>query len=673
MNRPKVFLTGGDDVGWAVDEDLRLTREAVEGVVDPADLSSCDVVHAMWWEGLMMLSPEDLIGKHVVCNVPGEPSRYFTVPGHRRALPLVGRWVTRTSQGFDQMRGFGIDSVQIPYLIDVETFKPLGRDSETVAELRAAWNLPTDVYLIGSFQRDTEGSDLRSPKLMKGPDVLLEILLGLQRRRVRFHLILAGPRRHWLVRQCAVRGIPFTYVGKLMDGDDLKINSLPRSTLNVLYNMLDLYVVASRTEGGPHAILEAAASRCKVVSSRVGMAPDVLEPQCIFRSAPEAASIIERDAGERFLDETRDLHHDRVQLHHRPATAAHLFQRMYAELDSIPRFRGVQSASIEGPASVERKGETGITPPERSKKNTLTVGLWHTFYAPPYGGGNQFMMALKKGLLRQGVEVRENELSEDIDAYVLNSIHFDVDRFMEFSSRHRINVIHRIDGPIHLIRGYDREKDELCFDLNTRFASATVIQSAWTYQRIVEMGYQPVNAVIIRNAVDSEIFHPRGRIAFDPRRKIRLISTSWSNNPRKGGPVYKWIEEHLDWDRFEYTFVGNVSENFTSARHIPPVSSEELAGLLRDHDIYITASRNDPCSNALIEAMACGLPALYLDDGGHPELVGQGGLPFGEEAEILPRLEQIVANYATFQRLISVSTLDDVAAKYLALVREVVQ
>jgi glycosyltransferase involved in cell wall biosynthesis len=137
--------------------------------------------------------------------------------------------------------------------------------------------------------------------------------------------------------------------------------------------------------------------------------------------------------------------------------------------------------------------------------------------------------------------------------------------------------------------------------------------------------------------------------------------------------VYKWIEDHLDWDRFDYTFVGNVSEQFSRVRHIPAVPSEELAALLREHDIYITASRNDPCSNALIEALACGLPALYFDDGGHPELVGQGGLPFKEESEIFPQLEKLVAHYETFQRLIVVNRLEDVAGKYLALIREIVQ
>ena len=32
------------------------------------------------------------------------------------------------------------------------------------------------MILIGSFQRDTEGKDLTSPKLIKGPDIFVEIV-----------------------------------------------------------------------------------------------------------------------------------------------------------------------------------------------------------------------------------------------------------------------------------------------------------------------------------------------------------------------------------------------------------------------------------------------------------------------------------------------------------------
>jgi len=43
-------LTGGDDIGWALDEDLRLIKEAIENMVELVDLSECDVVHTAWWK-----------------------------------------------------------------------------------------------------------------------------------------------------------------------------------------------------------------------------------------------------------------------------------------------------------------------------------------------------------------------------------------------------------------------------------------------------------------------------------------------------------------------------------------------------------------------------------------------------------------------------------------------
>ena len=38
-------------------------------------------------------------------------------------------------------------------------------------------------------------------------------------------------------------------------------------TLNELYNILDLYIVASRIEGGPQAILECAVTKTPVIST----------------------------------------------------------------------------------------------------------------------------------------------------------------------------------------------------------------------------------------------------------------------------------------------------------------------------------------------------------------------------------------------------------------------
>ncbi len=172
MRRPKVFLTGGDGIGWAIDEDLKLIRLAVDDIVELTPLPESEVVHSVWWEGLTMFTRDQLLGKRIVCHVSGEPFRYLSLPAHRAAFSMVGQWITRTAQAWQQMKGVGVDSNLIPYLIDTQTFRPLPKEATELENFRARWQLPTDTYLIGSFQRDTEGSDLRRPKLVKGPDVL---------------------------------------------------------------------------------------------------------------------------------------------------------------------------------------------------------------------------------------------------------------------------------------------------------------------------------------------------------------------------------------------------------------------------------------------------------------------------------------------------------------------
>lgn len=300
-------------------------------------------------------------------------------------------------------------------------------------------------------------------------------------------------------------------------------------------------------------------------------------------------------------------------------------------------------------------------------KSKPEFALFFEFRKPPWGGGNQFLLGLKKELKNKGYKVLENKISKRTSICLFNSFNFDFEHLKKYSRNTTCTMIHRVDGPVQLYRGKDVSVDDELFQINNDLADCTVFQSQWSMHKTLGLGYKPVNPVIISNTVDPAIFHKNGRISFSNTRKIRLISTSWSDNPKKGGKTYKWIEENLDWDRFEYTFVGRSQVEFDKIKCIDPVPSGELAGILRQHDIYVTASQNDPCSNALIEALACGLPALYLNDGGHPELVGNGGIPFERQDEIFSHLERLVENYEMFQKLIVISSIEKVADKYLAL------
>jgi glycosyltransferase involved in cell wall biosynthesis len=302
----------------------------------------------------------------------------------------------------------------------------------------------------------------------------------------------------------------------------------------------------------------------------------------------------------------------------------------------------------------------------------LTVSMWHEFHKPPYGGGNQFFMALKKAFEERGLLVVNNILSPNVDVHICNSVWFDVDKFEKISQMYPIKMVHRIDGPISLYRGEGMAEDEKIHQLNKKLASATVYQSQYCQDKSRELGLEAIKPVIISNSVDEGIFHDRGRIAYTPDRKIKLISCAWSDNPLKGGPLFKWLDEHLDWDRFEYTFVGRVNQKFKNIVHIPPQDSESLASLLRQHDVFVSGSQFEPCSNALLEGLTCGLPALYRNEGGNSELVGKGGVAFLDESDVLEKLEVLVSDYKIYRKAVNANKMEGIVSQYIALLKDVV-
>ncbi|HXF85334.1 MAG TPA: glycosyltransferase [Anaerolineales bacterium] len=292
------------------------------------------------------------------------------------------------------------------------------------------------------------------------------------------------------------------------------------------------------------------------------------------------------------------------------------------------------------------------------------LSIFHEFEPPPSGGGHQFLRAFWKEAERRGLRVENNRISRTTRACLFNSFNFDEERLIRMK-RNSVLYVHRVDGPIDVYRGREDGVDRGIFAINQKMADKTIFQSHYSLEKHRELGMEFRNPVVIMNAADPDIFHAHGRIEFSRNRKTRLIASSWSDNVNKGAMVYQWLDEHLDWKRFEMTFVGRSSVTFKNIRMLPPVDSFRMAELFREHDIYITASRNDPCSNSLIEALTCGLPAIYLKSGGHPEIVKQAGVGFEAAEEIPNLLDQVTGQYEAFQSRIVVPSLWEVSEEYL--------
>ena len=201
--------------------------------------------------------------------------------------------------------------------------------------------------------------------------------------------------------------------------------------------------------------------------------------------------------------------------------------------------------------------------------------------------------------------------------------------------------------------------------MNVELAHATVCQSRFSLDAHRRLGIELVDPVVITNAPVPAILNPPETREPLEGRRIRVVAASWSDNPRKGADVLQALGATFDPKRFELTFVGRAPKALNGWHVAPPLASEELAELLRGQDVYVAASIDDPCSNALLEALACGLPAAYLVSGGHPELVGDAGVPFDSPDQVPDALLQLAADLDGYRAHISVPSLAAVADAYL--------
>lgn len=334
-----VFHTQGDGHGWAIDEDLRQIRESLRGVVRETSLARAQVVHAPFWMALAMHPPDVLAGRFVIAHADNPPFFYLKQPEFVRAQQQVDLWVARSREAEEQFRALGLPVEHIPYTIDPGLFFPMTTGPDEKSALRRRLGLPESAYLIANFHRDSEGADLNTPKLQKAPELMLMILRRLRDRGLPFHVLLAGPRRHWLRDRLEKENLPFTFVGKSgHTGDDFGLNILTRSQLNELYNAADLYLIPSRWEGGPQSVMEAAACRCKMLSTPLGLARDILEPECLFHTASQAADVIARDMTENVLASTVEPQWQRWNARHTTRTLTEGLRALYADLPNLPEY-----------------------------------------------------------------------------------------------------------------------------------------------------------------------------------------------------------------------------------------------------------------------------------------------------------------------------------------------
>ena len=289
-----------------------------------------------------------------------------------------------------------------------------------------------------------------------------------------------------------------------------------------------------------------------------------------------------------------------------------------------------------------------------------------------WGGGNQFQKALLGYLQERDAYAEEIEKT---DAVLANSHHWGKRLFEVFRLK-RCNpgliILHRVDGPVSVVRSAPRQLvvDQSIMGFNERIADGTIFQSMWSQGQCLALGMDASKPhVVIHNAPDPAIFYPPQERA--PVNRVRLVAGSWSINERKGFDVYQHLDEHLDFSRYAFTFVGNSPVRFRNIQHKPPMPSGALADELRSHELFVHASHMESCSNFLIEAMNCGLVPVVRNNTSHPEIVSYGGLLFEGVDDVLSKIELAALQQDDLRKTMRPPTLDEVGDAYLEFARRV--
>ncbi len=207
---------------------------------------------------------------YVVSFFHGKPEDGPEVAQHvqafLRSVPRLSKIVVSNSIVENRLKNWGVPAhkvVKIPIGVDMDLFT-LPNEFQR-EEARKFYNMPENTIVIGSFQKDGVGwGDGMLPKLIKGPDILLDAL-KIVNKKVDISMLLTGPARGYVKAGLKEIGIPYThtYVEEYAD-------------LTKCYHALDLCLISSREEGGPMALMEGMSSGVPIVSTPVGMATDFI-------------------------------------------------------------------------------------------------------------------------------------------------------------------------------------------------------------------------------------------------------------------------------------------------------------------------------------------------------------------------------------------------------------
>ncbi len=214
---------------------------------------------------------------------------------------------------------------------------------------------------------------------------------------------------------------------------------------------------------------------------------------------------------------------------------------------------------------------------------------------------------------------------------------------------HYVVTIHGSD--IHEITSYDSDQIEKSLEILNN-ADKCIFISKYLLKYAMSLGYDGINATIINNGFNPDIFYLKkhkkskndyligfvGHLIFIKRadllpRVLKLIKKKLPNTKLiilgcNNGDLFPYIKF--------MTCKLNLQNDIS---FVPTVNPEKVGEYMRKLDVLLLPSRNEGFGVVAIEAQACGVGVVGSANGGIPEAVGENGI-------CVPESENFLNDYA---------------------------
>jgi glycosyltransferase involved in cell wall biosynthesis len=332
----------------------------------------------------------------------------------------------------------------------------------------------------------------------------------------------------------------------------------------------------------------------------------------------------------------------------------------------------------------QSENQTGVVPESTTHHGRQGMQICLVPRLAGLGGMVSFQARLVDGLSRRGIPV-SFDINDPHNTAVLvigGTRHWPA---LWRAQQRRVRIVQRLDGMNWLhrkqknsLRHYLRAEGSnlLLAFIRRRLATYIVYQSQFSqewWQRVY--GTVSAPSEIIYNGVDLAVFTPDGP-EHPPSDKYRLLlveghlSRENIQGLENAIRLTELLHDHLH-QPMELLVVGNVPESIRSRCPAPDgvaitwsgvVPREQIPAIDRSAHLLFSADLNAACPNAVIEALACGLPVTAFDTGALDEILKNAAgrvSPYGSNywelqppvlAPLVTAAADILANNEHFRR-----------------------